>query len=555
MGFVGPGVDERDVAEENGCALRIRCGAGRAGLRLGRVNPVVRQSNSKTTAPAAGWSGPTAAVAMITSAFFVVNAFLAFRHVMWRDEWMPLNVARFAGSGAEWFAEIRYIGRWAFFGLIWLIERCGGHPWLFKFVIVAISTLGVYVVCRWSPFTRVQKALFAFGYYPLYEYGTILRDYSIVWTMAVICCGLLAAERRRPLAFGIALAVLFQTNPFGLGLAAAFGITYVFDLWRRGDLAAGGWRRPEIWGGGLIAAASFGVAFVTMRPPPEIAEIVLGQPLRTDSHLVRLVESLPFPFRGWLPVPFHGEWNSQLLDPWPLLQMLLGAGVAAVVLICIAGSPTATCLFAVGMLGLGAILCHLPWTSLRYHGPYFLVLVCSYWLAERWAPLAAEPAAASLVGRIRRGRSQLFTGLLLIHAVVGAMFAVQEQLIPFSGAQEAAKLIRANEPADVLVIGDPDYAMISLAGCLDRQIYIASREELGAFTRVDKRRRGTPLTAEELSRVVAGRLTAEQRDVVLVTSYPVTMPPELGTLVGATRGVCDERYFIYRVRYRRPSGP
>ena len=70
-----------------------------------------------------------------------------------------------------------------------------------------------------------------------------------------------------------------------------------------------------------------------MRPPPEIAEIVLGQPMRTDSHLVRLVESLPFPFRGWLPVPFHGEGNTQLLDPWPWLQMLLGAVIAGLIVV------------------------------------------------------------------------------------------------------------------------------------------------------------------------------------------------------------------------------
>jgi hypothetical protein len=32
------------------------------------------------------------------------------------------------------------------------------------------------------------------------------------------------------------------------------------------------------------------------------------------------------------------------------------------------------------------------------------------------------------------------------------------------------------------------------------------------------------------------------------------MPADMGMLVGATRGICDERYFIYRLRYRRPGG-
>ena len=518
------------------------------------VVPINTKDPALVTAPPgdrreSAWIAP-----IITLAFFVVNAFFAFRHVMWRDEWMPVNVARFSASTAEWFAEIRYIGRWAFFGLIWLVEQCGGHPWVFKLVIVAISTLGVYVVCRWSPFTRTQKALFAFGYYPLYEYGTILRDYSIVWTATVICCALLACTRWRPLAFGTALAVLFQTNPFGLGLATSLGLTYVFDLWHRGELADGRWRRLDLLAGGAIAATSFAVAFSTMRPPPEIAQIVLGQPLRDDSHVVRLLESLPFPFRGWLPVPFHAEWNTQLLDPWPWLQILLGVVMASLIVICIQGCRTALALFGIGMLCLGAILCHLPWTALRYHGPYYLILVCSYWIAEARCPLPAPALHDRWLDRLRSFRSSLFTGLLLVHAVVGFMFAVQEQLIPFSGARDAAQLIKANEPPDVLVIGDPDYAMISLAGYLDRPVYIASRQEPGAFTRVDKKRRATPLSSQELSAVVSGRLAAERRDVVLVTNYEVLMPAEMGMLLGATRGITDERYFVYRMRYQSGGG-
>jgi hypothetical protein len=488
----------------------------------------------------------------ITTVFFVVNAWAAFSHVMWRDEWMPLNTARFATDFGEWFAEIKYIGRWAFFGLIWLIEQCGGHPWLFKLFIVGVSTFGAYIVCRYAPFTWTQKALLVFGYYPLYEYGTILRDYSLVWTIAVVCCALLASRSWRPLAFGLAIAALFQTNPFGLGLGCAFGTTYVFDMWRAGRLTDGTLRRPDVWCGAAVAVASFVIAFKTMTPPPEIAEIVLGQPLRTDSHLVRLKESLPFPVRAWLPIPLFGTWNSQFLDPWPWLQTALVFVIATLVITGLRVEPTALFLFGIGMLCLGAILCHLPWVALRYHGPYYLILVCSYWILESRVRGDAKSKAWLPLGRwMHANRGQLFTGLLFVHAIVAIIFLAEEQVVPFSGSRQAADIIRENEPPDVLIVGDPDYAMISLAGYLDRPVFIASRSEPGAFTRVDKRRRGTPLGPQELSAVVSDCLAKEKRDIVLVTSYPVTMPPEMGMTVGTTRGMTDEHYFIYRIRYRR----
>lgn len=488
----------------------------------------------------------------VVAAFGCCNAWAALRHVMWRDEWMPLNTARFSSGVGEWFAEIKYIGRWAFFGMAWLVEQCGGHPWLFKLVIVSISTIGVFIVCRYAPFTWPQKALFAFGYYPFYEYGTILRDYSIVWTAAVGCCALLAATRWRPLAFSLALSVLFQTNPFGLGLGCAFGATYLFDMWRTGRLTGPTLRQPGVWSGGMIALLSFLVAFKSMTPPREIAEIVLGMPLRTDSHWVRLLESLPFPARAWLPVPLYGAWNSQVLDPWPWLQVALGVAIAAVVIGTIRIEPTALFLFVIGMVFMGAILCHVPWVALRYHGPYYLLLVCSYWIMQaRHAGLGDPAGWPSAFRWTYANRESLFTGLLLIHAIVGVMFVVQEQVVPFSGSREAAELIRQNEPPDVLIIGDPDYAMAPLAGYLDRPVWIASRREPGAFQRVDKRRRGTPLSSDELSAAIAERLAAEKRDIVLATIYPVSMPPEVGMPLGVTRSITDERFFIYRIRYRR----
>jgi hypothetical protein len=499
-------------------------------------------------------SSSSAAVACLCTLFAVANGAVAFRHVMWRDEWMPLNVARFATDINEWFTEIKYIGRWAFFGLIWLIEQCGGHPWLFKLVIVSISTLGVYIVCRYAPFSWPQKALFAFGYYPFYEYGTILRDYSIIWTTTMACCALLASPRRLPLAFGLVLAVLFQTNPFGLGLGCAFGAAYVFDLWRAIQAGREPIDRLAVFGGAIVAAASFLMAVKTMMPPPEIAEMVLGQPLRSDSHLIRLMESLPFPARAWLPIPIFGQWNSQILDPWPWAQIAIGAAIATLIMGIVRLEPTAAFLFGVGMLCLGAILCHVPWTALRYHGPYFLLVVCAYWILEARRPDDATVREWRPIWRRAFGiRKPLFTGLLLIHAVVAAVFIAQEQVIPFSGSRAAAAIIREKEPPDVLIVGDPDYAMISLCGYLDREVYIASRREPGAFTRVDKRRRGTPLSADELSTVVLERLSAEKRDIVLVTNYPINMPSEMGTLLGVTNSITDERYHIFRIRYRRSA--
>ena len=488
--------------------------------------------------------------ALVTAAaFFCVNLFFALRHVMWRDEWMPLTVARFTSGYGEFFEHIQYIGRHAFFSLFWLLEGADGSLSLFKVFIVLVSSVGVFVLCRYSPLSRAQKVLFAFGYYPLYEYGTILRDYSVIGALSIVCCALLNSARWRPLGFSIAIAFLLQTNPFGLALACALGATFVFDSWQKARLGPEVLGNYSAIGGGLLVACSFFAALKIMIPPPDVAEIVLGQPLRQDSHLVRLLESLPFPVRGWLPVPMFGTWNSQILDPWPWTQIFLTFALITAIIIILWPNKKALFLFSIGMLGLGAVLCHLPWTALRYHGSYFLLLVFAYWTLRSAPPEEkTDLAARGPVFWLRCHASAFMTGLLTIHVVVSVMFLLQEQVIPFSGSKEAAEIIRRNAPADAPIIGDPDYLMISLAGYLGREVYIASREEMGSFTKVDRRRRATILPPDELARVVGAQAQKHGRDLVLVTGYEIGMPPEMGRLLGATRSITGENYFVYLVK-------
>ncbi len=493
----------------------------------------------------------------VTLTFTAAVTFTALSHVMWRDEWVPLTVARHTQSYAEFFSEIRYLGRNGFFSMVWLLNGLGGVG-LFKAALVGISVAGVYIFSRYAPCSHAQKALFAAGYYPLYEYGTILRDYGAILTLSLACVALMSSRRSLPLLFGIVVAMLAQTNAFGVVLAAAYGIAFLADLWRRGQLRRQHLALKKFVAGGVIAIASIILAAIGFIQPPEVTRAVLGASLRTDSHWIRLAESLPFPLRAWFPMPMFGAWNSQLLDAWPILQACLAVALALWMMALLRRSFVASVLFAAGMLLVGATLCHLPWTALRYHGPYFILVLMAWWLFERdeqWGLL--RPQSASRVGVFNRivdssgARRGFLTAMLAVHALVGITFVCQERLVPFSGSAAAARIIRTGEPPDVTVVVDPDYAAISLAGCLGREVLIASRNEPGAFTKVDSKRRGDRLSAEELSGVIQNTLRQERRDLVLVTNYEVSMPQEVGQLLGVTPSITDERYYVFRIRYRR----
>ncbi len=336
-------------------------------------------------------------------AFFVLNLTSVLRHAMWRDEWYVWLFVRYRPSLADLIHEIWHTGRpVGWYVCCWFVNLFGGYPLNLKVMHVLISTGTVYLVARYSPFTRFQKALFALSYYPFYEFGTILRDYDAELFLIVLAVVFFTASRRRPVAFGLTLAVLFQINAFGILIGSALGLAYVFDLWW--NRAAKEERLPirDILIGMTIAAVSLGIACWVMQTPKDTKYLLGVFPYTPLSS--RLFYGVECVWRACFPIPFEGVWNSNFLDPWPGLEFALGAILIVAVASLLLRRPTAMLFYGVGILATIAFLCYLALVAninqIRYQGHFFVIVLLAIWLSRHgreipagsildWGPLAA----------------------------------------------------------------------------------------------------------------------------------------------------------------------
>src|SRR5581483_11333462 len=89
----------------------------------------------------------------------------------------------------------------------------------------------IYVVARYAPFPAILKWLFAFGYYPFFEYGVVSRCYVLGLFFFFIACALMVSATRRNnvILLACVLLLLCQTSIFGVILAIALAMTYAFD--------------------------------------------------------------------------------------------------------------------------------------------------------------------------------------------------------------------------------------------------------------------------------------------------------------------------------------
>ena len=125
----------------------------------------------------------------LIAAFFVANTFVVVNHVMWRDETQFWLIVRHVPSFAALIRQLGYEGHpIAWFLCLWILNKLGAGLLGMKLFHVVVVTATIYLFTRYAPFSRAAKVLFAFGYFPFFEFGTIVHYYAIEILFVMLAC-------------------------------------------------------------------------------------------------------------------------------------------------------------------------------------------------------------------------------------------------------------------------------------------------------------------------------------------------------------------------------
>ena len=118
-------------------------------------------------------------VLYMLSSYFLLALVNILNHEIWFDEIQSWLIARDSTSLSNLFYNLRYDGHpplW--YVSMFLISRVTHNPITMQILHLVIAVFSVYVLLRYALFTRVQKILIVFGYFFLYEYSAISRNYA-----------------------------------------------------------------------------------------------------------------------------------------------------------------------------------------------------------------------------------------------------------------------------------------------------------------------------------------------------------------------------------------
>ena len=375
--------------------------------------------------------------------YIAVAGYAMFHHELWGDELQAWNIAKGSSSLSDVIHNTRYEGHppvW--YIILWIIARFTHNVVYVQAIHLMIAVLVVFVIIFYSPFPTMTKILIPFGYYFLFEYAMLSRNYAIGLFAAFLLCMIITKEfRYKPIVYYGLLFIMSNTHLFAMLLACSMHLYFLIALAEKKK------------GASLVLPIILGIiiflpAACFIYPPADATAGMKVFLSRWDFR--QLAISLQSPFRAFIPVPAwwkYNFWNTQFLFDWhnayrasKIVDPLVSFGITALAYFILKRNRKCLILFAANLLATCMFGNVYVLTPQRYCGFIFIGFLVAYWLYCYENPV--EKTKAAIVNVILF--FQLLAGIFMIYKDIN---------LPFSNGYKAKELV-GNIPAGEKVITD-----------------------------------------------------------------------------------------------------
>ncbi len=492
---------------------------------------------------------------LLTFIFAIAGFLNICFHEIWRDEAQAWLIARFSHSLPELFHNLRYDGHPSlWYLLLYCISYFWHDPFSMQVAHLIISVTAVFIFLRHAPFRPLFKALFIFGYFILYEYTTISRNYGIEMLLlfAFCACFRSGAQKNYFLLFTL-LFLLAKTNFYGTAISFFLAVMLVAELWRNANLAASFDRFKLRFSLGLLLyAAGLAATLWGYVTPPDGGVVEGWRPVHDATAVSFPVASF---WKSFFPVPSPRLqfWNTGLLDTgdWGIyLQAVLAVAAAYACLKILARKTYVFFLFAAGSVFILLFLCFKFQGYMRHYGQFYLLFIACLWLSGQFP----DEEHIKLRPMPERAKQAFISAILIVQCAAGIYASVMDWVFPFSGSRETAAFLQKNDLQSRFMMADLDF-FESGSAYLDRGMHYLQSSRKGTFLVFDTARVHWLKQEEVWAR--AHRLVMQREmESLLITDYPLEKKFGAEMLFASGRSIApDEQFFVYRIPYGEEKRP
>ena len=476
---------------------------------------------------------------LVTSCFLAhlcISLLLLSFHEPWRDELQCWAIARESTSFADLLFKARYEGHpSAWYAVLYLITRFSDAFLAVRIFHFLLTSATAFLILFKSPFSKIQKCLLIFGYFFMYEYGVLTRNYAVAIFIFLLICFLLKNANKNWWTICGLLFVAMQANVF----AAILGVAFFTAFFSRALFQKSGINLYKTVFGILIFLAGLAITALDMLPPADSTFMPEWKWAAPEWRY-----ALSSYYHAMIPVPqpeLH-FWNTHGLSyliEWEHLanlELALAIVILAGCLLSLRKHPFAMLFYGIAWLSITIFISVKYVGFMRHHGHYFIAYVMALWLR------IDEPQST-------RPGNIFFLVLLLFQLFATGLASYFDIKYPFTQSLRAAAYIEQHSPTGQLLVGHWDYAASPVAFHLERPIYYPNQGKKGTFIYWSAERFVREIKDIEAE---ASTICQDQGPFLLLTNYPLAGSPIPETNIQllenfAPAVVKDEEYWLYSV--------
>jgi len=385
--------------------------------------------------------------------FLIVSLILLINHEPHRNEAQSWLIARDSPDLISMFKLAGYEGTPMLWHLMLRILIFFGLPYISMLILhFLINFSSVLLFYYFSPFNKLTRTLFIFGYFMIYEYNIIARNYAISVLFIFLMAVIYKDRFNKKYIYVILLGFLANTNIHSLivalVLATIFFYEYLFIFGEKN-------KRHSI----LIFVIS--IILIVLLP---ILQLLPPKDLQLSSTLWNLsltkehLKTLSFPLvDAFISIPEIKItfWNSRIID-YPIYVAILIFFVSIIVL---TRKIMPLITYLLSLLGLFSFFFLKGTGGMRHHGFIFIIWIFSLWIHHNY------PQNLSLFKNNKFydalfNCSKFFLILVLIsHIVAGLIAGFYEIRYNFSNSKDAALFLKNIYNDGVFAAYDPEVTM------------------------------------------------------------------------------------------------
>ena len=409
----------------------------------------------------------------MTALYFILGFIGILHHELWLDEAHHWLLARDSGSLMELIENTRYEGHpllWNF--LLFVITRLTWDPFWMQLLHIGIATLAVFVFLRKAPFSWLFKSLFIFGYFMVFEYNLISRNYILGVLFLFLACSAFQ-DRNKNFAVPVWLALAANTHLMFAVLSFAFFLLFAADRHQKQTLTT----RAFCY---IIYTCGIALAAIQIIPAEDTQFFTRIEHLSFAEKLSKGFITL---FKGLAVVPDFRSihfWNSNwFVNSGKMLAGFAGLIAYLIPLVLFQKNRKILYFVYIALFGLQLFFFVTQMSATRYDGAAYLIIIFALWLEHGMNP--EHYRFKALFRKFRLMRNPILYGILLVHFGSGVCAYSMDLLHPFSGSKKAAEWIEKNTP-DLPVVS-PSCEGTSVSPYLKRKIYFLCNGSLQSFCR------------------------------------------------------------------------